>query len=70
MLTVVLFITAHTQPKIYDFSSGSIIDEWKTSFSGYVISKDGYVLQVNCNGDNQQGLSMFVATNRFTYTCK
>ncbi len=61
---------AQINTKIYDFSSGNIIDEWKTSFSGYVFSKDGYVLQVNCNGDNQQGLSLFVGTNRFSYTCK
>lgn len=56
--------------KIFDFSSAAILDEWKTSFSGYVFSKDGYVLQVNCNGDNQQGLSLFVGTNRFSYSCK
>lgn len=54
---------------IYDTQSGELLDKWNTSFSGYVISKDGYILQVNSTGDNQQGLSFLTGTLRFKYVC-
>lgn len=55
---------------VYDSGSGNIIDTWVTKFSGYVLSKDNYVLQVNANGDNQQGLAFLTGTLRFNYSCK
>lgn len=54
---------------IYDTQTGEQLDKWNTFFSGYVISKDGYVLQVNSTGDNQQGLSFLTGTLRFKYVC-
>ena len=56
--------------QIFDANNGKIIDEWKTTFSGYVFSKDNYVLQVTSNGDFQQGLGLFTGTTRFEYSCK
>jgi len=57
------------QTYIYDTNTGEQLDKWNTFFSGYVISKDGYVLQVNSTGDNQQGLSFLTGTLRFKYVC-
>lgn len=57
------------QTNIYDTNTGEQLDKWNTYFSGYVISKDNYVLQVNSTGDNQQGLSFLTGTLRFKYVC-
>lgn len=57
------------QTTIYDTNTGEQLDKWNTLFSGYVISTDGYVLQVNSTGDNQQGLSFLTGTLRFKYVC-
>ncbi len=54
---------------IFDVNSGNVFDTWKTSFNAYVFSKDSYVLQVNSTGDLQQGLGLFLGTNRFNYAC-
>ncbi len=54
---------------IYDANYGNALDTWTTSFSGYVISKDQYVLQVTCDGDIQQGMGLFLGTIRFDYQC-
>lgn len=54
---------------VYDTNTGELLDKWNTFFSGYVISKDGYILQVNSTGDNQQGLSFLTGTLRFKYVC-
>lgn len=56
--------------KIYDFNDASLIDTWTTNFSGYVFSKDDYVVQVTTNGDYQQGLGLFLGMVRFEYKCK
>ncbi len=56
--------------EIYDVNNGSVIDNWNTTFDGYVISKDKYVLQVDSNGDLQQGLGLFIGTTRYSYVCK
>jgi len=54
---------------IYDANYGNTLDTWTTNFSGYVISKDQYVLQVTCDGDLQQGMGLFLGTIRFDYQC-
>lgn len=56
--------------KIYDSNSNAILESWQTNYSGYVISADKYVLQVTANGDNQQGIGLFIWTLRFDYNCK
>ena len=55
---------------IYDSNDGTVLDVWSTNFSGYVISKDQYVLQVTSTGDNQQGIGLLPGTVRFDYQCK
>jgi len=55
--------------EIFDAQNGSVLEKWTTTFSGYVISKDGYVLQVSCNGDVQQGWGMYAGDMRFDYRC-
>jgi len=55
---------------VFDVQKNTVIDTWKTNFSGYVTSKDNYVLQVDCNGDLQQGLGLYVGTVRFDYSCR
>lgn len=52
---------------IYDVTAGKKIDTWSSSFSGYEISKDNFVLQVTTNGDRQQGLGIYLGTMRFDY---
>jgi hypothetical protein len=54
---------------IYDANYGNTLDTWITNFSGYVISKDQYILQVTCDGDLQQGMGLFLGTIRFDYQC-
>jgi hypothetical protein len=56
--------------KIFDSNTGAVIESWQTSYSGYVLSSDKYVLQVSANGDNQQGMGLFIGTMRFDYSCK
>jgi hypothetical protein len=60
--TVVSIVT-----DIYDVAAGTKIDTWSSSFSGYEISKDNFVLQVTTNGDRQQGLGIYLGTMRFDY---
>lgn len=55
---------------LYDAADGKTLDTWTTNFSGYVISKDKYVLQASANGDNQQGLGFLIGDLRFGYKCK
>lgn len=55
---------------IYDVQTNVALETWKTTYSGYVYSKDNYVLQVTCTGDVQQGLGLYLGTMRFDYSCK
>ncbi len=54
---------------IYDITDGSLIDNWNTTFDGYVFSKDGYILQTTTHGDLQQGLGLLYGITRFSYQC-
>jgi hypothetical protein len=54
---------------IYDLNDGSVLDTWTTTFSGYVYSKDGFILQTTAKGDLQQGLGLLFGTTRFDYQC-
>ena len=64
------YMVKQIQTSIYDTNTGDLLDKWQTIFSGYVVSKDGYVLQVNSTGDNQQGLAFLTGTLRINYVCK
>jgi hypothetical protein len=55
--------------KLFDAASGDVLDSWVTNFGGYVISKDGFILQTTANGDLQQGLGIIFGTTRFDYQC-
>jgi hypothetical protein len=54
---------------IYDVTDGTITDKWSTTFSGYVFSQDGFILQTTAKGDLQQGLGLLFGTTRFEYQC-
>jgi hypothetical protein len=56
--------------KVYDANNGNLMDTWLTSYKGYILSSDQYVLQVTTEGDNQQGIGLFLGTTRFEYSCK
>jgi hypothetical protein len=56
--------------EVLDIQNGTVLDTWKTNFVGYLTSKDNYVLQVDCTGDMQQGLGVYLGTMRFDYSCK
>ena len=55
--------------RIFDINDGSLIDYWYTTFSGYVISKDGFIIQTTAGGDQQQGLGLLYGITRFDYQC-
>ena len=55
--------------RIFDINDGSLLDYWYTTFSGYVISKDGFIIQTTAGGDQQQGLGMLFGITRFDYQC-
>lgn len=55
--------------RIFDINDGSLIDYWYTTFSGYVISKDGFIIQTTAGGDQQQGLGLLFGITRFDYQC-
>ena len=57
------------QTIIFDPNTGSKIDTWTTNFTGYVFSKDGFILQVSALGDQQQGIGLLYGTTRFDYMC-
>ncbi len=54
---------------IYDVNNGSVYDTWNSTFSNTVVSKDGYLLQITANGDQQQGLGFLFGATRFSYQC-
>lgn len=54
---------------VFDVNDGSTIDTWTTNFSGYVFSKDNFILQTTAKGDLQQGLGLLFGTTRFDYQC-
>lgn len=54
---------------IYDINDGTILDTWTTTFSGYVYSQDGFILQTSAKGDLQQGLGLLFGTTKFEYQC-
>jgi hypothetical protein len=55
--------------KIHNTTDGAVLDTWSTSFSGYVFSQDGFILQTSAAGHLQQGLGLLFGTTRFDYQC-
>lgn len=56
--------------KIYDPSTGSLIDTWTSGFGSYSMNVDGYITQLTQTGDFQQGLGMFYGKTVLGYICK
>ncbi len=55
--------------KIYDPSSGTLLDSWTTNYGNYTVDKNGYVLSGEANGDFQQGIAAFYGKTNFYYDC-
>lgn len=74
-LTVLNFGNHSTKPlkqvvtKIYDPSSGRLLDTWTTNYTNYKIDANGYVLSGEADGDLQQGMAAFYGKTSFYYNC-
>ena len=55
--------------KIYNPSTGVLLDTWITNYGNYVIDANGYVLSGEANGDLQQGIASFYGKTNFYYVC-
>lgn len=55
--------------KIYNTTTGTIIDTWTTNYSGYKANSDGYITYGVASGDLQQGMAMFYGKTNFYYLC-
>ena len=74
-LTVLNFGNRVTSPlkqvvtKIYNPTSGALIDTWTTNYSNYKTDSHGYILSGEANGDLQQGIATFYGKTNFYYYC-
>lgn len=55
--------------KIYNPSTGVLLDTWTTNYSGYKVDSNGYVTYGVASGDLQQGIAMFYGKTNFYYQC-
>lgn len=55
--------------KIYNTSTGAILDTWTTNYSGYKVDSNGYLIYGIASGDLQQGLASFYGKTNFYYQC-
>lgn len=55
--------------KVYDPTSGVLIDTWTTNYGNYNINDNGNVLYGEANGDLQQGIASFYGKTHFYYDC-
>jgi hypothetical protein len=55
--------------KIYDPSSGTLLDTWTTNYGSYKVDDYGHVLSGEANGDLQQGIAAFYGKTNFYYDC-
>ena len=55
--------------KIYDPSSGNLLDTWTTNYGNYKVDLNGYLLSGEANGDLQQGIAAFYGKTNFYYSC-
>lgn len=55
--------------KIYNTTTGAILDTWSTNYSGYKVDANGYLTYGIASGDMQQGMAMFYGKTNFYYQC-
>lgn len=55
--------------KIYNPSTGILLDSWTTTYGNYVIDTNGHILSAEANGDLQQGIASFYGKTNFYYSC-
>ncbi|KAA9042119.1 hypothetical protein FW778_08905 [Ginsengibacter hankyongi] len=55
--------------KIYDPSSGNLLDTWTTNYGNYKVDLNGYLLSGEASGDLQQGIAAFYGKTNFYYSC-
>jgi hypothetical protein len=55
--------------RIYDPSSGKLLDTWTTSYGNYKIDANGYLMSGEATGDLQQGIAAFYRNTHFYYSC-
>ncbi|MEO8110585.1 MAG: hypothetical protein ABI594_11155 [Ginsengibacter sp.] len=55
--------------KIYNPSSGILLDTWTTSYGNYKTDASGHILYGEAIGDQQQGIAAFYGKTNFNYTC-
>lgn len=55
--------------KIYDPSSGTLLDTWTTNYSNYNVNENGYIVSGEAKGDLQQGIAAFYGKTNFYYEC-
>lgn len=73
--TVLNFGSRPTNPvqqvitKIYNTSTGAVIDTWATNYGGYKIDANGYLTYGVASGDLQQGIASFYGKTNFYYLC-
>ena len=52
------------------YSSGAAVDSTVSSFNGYIMSRDNYVLSVYMLGDDQPSIPAEAGKLKFSYKCK
>ena len=55
--------------RIYNPSTGALLDTWTTNYSNYRVDANGYILYGEATGDLQQGIAAFYGKTNFYYTC-
>jgi hypothetical protein len=55
--------------KIFNTSTGAVLDTWTTNYSGYKVDSNGYLTYGIASGDLQQGMAMFYGKTNFYYLC-
>jgi hypothetical protein len=56
--------------KIYNPSTGVLLDTWTTTYGNYVIDTNGHILSAEAKGDLQQGIASFYGKTNFYYSCQ
>lgn len=55
--------------RIYNPTTGALLDTWTTNYSNYRVDANGYILYGEANGDLQQGIAAFYGKTNFFYDC-
>lgn len=55
--------------KIYNSSTGALLDTWTTNYGGYKMDANGYLIYGVASGDLQEGIASFYGKTNFYYAC-